>query len=131
MADEEALIKVFSNLFSNAVKYGQEQVHITLLQPKGEEDEVIIQIANDGPIIPEEMKERIFEPFYRLKETIRQKGTGIGLALARSLVELHKGRLFLDDTWPGMNIFTLILPRRPQPGNKKKNRSQFHSNTTK
>jgi signal transduction histidine kinase len=110
MADEEALNKIFSNLFSNAVKYGQEQVFVRLLPPKNEEDNIVIEIANDGPLIPEEMKERIFEPFYRLKETIRQKGTGIGLALARSLVELHKGRLFLDDSWPGMNKFKLILP---------------------
>ena len=128
MADEEALNKIFSNLISNAVKYGKGQVYVTLLQPKGEEDEVVIQIANDGPLIPEEMKERIFEPFYRLKETIRQKGTGIGLALARSLVTLHKGQLILEDTWPGMNIFTLVLPRRPGTDTKKKNKTKTVSN---
>jgi signal transduction histidine kinase/ligand-binding sensor domain-containing protein len=110
MADEEALNKIFSNLFSNAVKYGQGQVFVRLLQPGSEDNEMVIEFANDGPVIPQEMKERIFEPFYRLKETSRQKGTGIGLALARSLAELHKGRLFLDDTWPGMNKFKLILP---------------------
>ncbi|MDV6220832.1 two-component regulator propeller domain-containing protein [Flavitalea sp. BT771] len=110
MADEEALNKIFSNLFSNAVKYGQAQVFVRLLPPTNEEGNIIIEIANDGPVIPQEQKERIFEPFYRLKETIRQKGTGIGLALARSLVELHKGQLFLDDSWPGMNKFKLILP---------------------
>jgi len=111
MADEEALNKIFSNLFSNAVKYGEGQVFVRLLPPENEEGSIVIEIANDGPIIPQEMKERIFEPFYRLKESIRQKGTGIGLALARSLVELHKGQLFLDDSWPGMNKFKLILPK--------------------
>jgi signal transduction histidine kinase/ligand-binding sensor domain-containing protein len=111
MADEEALNKIFSNLFSNAVKYGQGQVFVRLLPPENEEGSIVIEIANDGPVIPQEMKERIFEPFYRLKETNRQKGTGIGLALARSLVELHKGQLFLDDSWPGMNKFKLILPK--------------------
>ncbi|MBN9382434.1 MAG: histidine kinase [Chitinophagaceae bacterium] len=131
MADEEALNKVFSNLFSNAVKYGQGQVFIRLLPPAGEEDDIVIEIANDGSIIPQEMKERIFEPFYRLKETHRQKGTGIGLALARSLVELHKGALFLDDAWPGMNKFKLVLPRRPQPGNKEKSWLKPYYNPTK
>ncbi|HEY4208528.1 MAG TPA: ATP-binding protein, partial [Puia sp.] len=115
MADEEALNKIFSNLFSNAVKYGQEQVYVKLLPQRSDDEDILIEIANDGPIIPAEMKERIFEPFYRLKETIRQKGTGIGLALARSLVELHKGQLFLDDDWPGMNKFVLVLPARHQP----------------
>ncbi|HEY8969473.1 MAG TPA: ATP-binding protein, partial [Puia sp.] len=133
MADEEALNKIFSNLFSNAVKYGQEHVYVKLLPPQAEGD-IVIEIANDGPIIPPEMKERIFEPFYRLKETIRQKGTGIGLALARSLVELHKGRLFLDDSpaanevWPGMNKFVLVLPARPQTDKKEKSVPKTHSN---
>jgi len=111
MADEEALNKIFSNLFSNAVKYGHKQVFVKLLQPKNEENNIVIEFSNDGTLIPQELKERIFEPFYRLKETNRQKGTGIGLALARSLVELHKGQLFLDDAWPGMNKFKLILPK--------------------
>jgi len=158
MADEEALNKIFSNLFSNAVKYGQEQVHVRLLPPqyvrktgslknlprfpetsdvcppdnepevRGDDAEIVIEIANDGAIIPAEMKERIFEPFYRLKETMRQKGTGIGLALARSLVELHKGQLFLDDNWPGMNKFVLVLPARPEPGTKDKAATKTHSN---
>jgi signal transduction histidine kinase len=55
------------------------------------------------------MKEKIFEPFYRLK-TEKQKGTGIGLALARSLAELHKGTLNLKESNNGLNVFILCLP---------------------
>jgi signal transduction histidine kinase/ligand-binding sensor domain-containing protein len=109
MADEEALRKIFSNLFSNAVKYGEQKITVRLSSASAGNGDIVIEIANDGPIIPAEMKERIFEPFYRLKETNKQKGTGIGLALARSLVLLHKGQLFLDDNWPGMNKFVLEL----------------------
>jgi len=109
MADEEALRKIFSNLFSNAVKYGEQKIIVRLSSASAGNGDIVIEIANDGPIIPAEMKERIFEPFYRLKETNKQKGTGIGLALARSLVLLHKGQLFLDDNWPGMNKFVLEL----------------------
>jgi len=58
------------------------------------------------------MKEKIFEPFYRLKETAKQKGTGIGLALARSLAQLHKGDLFMKDPEEKMNVFVLRLPYR-------------------
>jgi signal transduction histidine kinase len=71
------------------------------------------------------MKEKIFEPFFRLKETIRQKGTGIGLALARSLVELHNGKLYLKDSKDGLNTFVLELPVHPEQSvtiKQKKNR---------
>ena len=60
------------------------------------------------------MKEKIFEPFFRLKETIRQKGTGIGLSLARSLAELHNGKLYLKDSKNGLNTFVMELPVRPE-----------------
>jgi len=108
-ADKEALYKIFSNLFSNAVKYAQKKVNVRLLFPVQAPHTFIVEFANDGHLIPPEMKERIFEPFYRLKETSRQKGTGIGLTLARSLTELHKGRLYLDDTREGMNIFVFQM----------------------
>lgn len=109
LADQEALIKIFSNLFSNAVKYAVSEVHICMIQDK-KNNELVVEISNDGFLIPDELKEKIFEPFYRLKETIKQKGTGIGLSLARSLTELHHGRLFLKDPQDGMNTFVLNLP---------------------
>ena len=58
---------------------------------------LIIEIENDGYIIPEELKEKIFEPFFRIEKTKHQMGTGIGLALSRSLAELHKGKLYMKE----------------------------------
>jgi signal transduction histidine kinase/ligand-binding sensor domain-containing protein len=122
MADEEALHKIFSNLFSNAVKYAAGTVHIRLLPAAKDGRLLTVEICNDGFEIPAEMKEKIFEPFYRLKETIRQKGTGIGLALARSLAELQKGRLYVKENTGGLNTFVLELPFRPddRPDTKKR-----------
>ena len=116
MADEEALHKIFSNLLSNAVKYASNKVYVRLGQPGQGEEDFTLEVWSDGYLIPPEMKEKIFEPFYRLKETIRQKGTGIGLALARSLAELHHGRLYLKDSQGGFNIFILSLPKTPGTG---------------
>ena len=110
MADAEALNKIFNNLFSNATKYAESKVNIKLIAPDKEKEKLIIEISNDGYIIPRGMKEKIFEPFFRLKETLKKKGTGIGLALARSLVELHKGDIYLKDPENGMNIFVVRLP---------------------
>jgi signal transduction histidine kinase len=58
------------------------------------------------------MKEKIFEPFFRLKETEKQKGTGIGLALSLSLTELHKGALSLKEPENNMNVFSVSIPLR-------------------
>ncbi len=110
MADVEALNKIFSNLFSNAVKYANKEVSIKLTVPTKGIEHLFIEFCNDGFTIPNEMKEKIFEPFYRLKQTLKQKGTGIGLALARSLAELHKGRLFMKVSEEKMNVFVLQLP---------------------
>ncbi len=113
-ADEEALQKIFSNLFSNAIKYAEKKVHIRLLPTDMNNDHLVIEIENDGNIIPPEMKEKIFEPFFRLKQSSKQKGTGIGLTLARSLAELHNGSLYLKNSETGLNLFVLILPVRAE-----------------
>src|SRR5688572_12137121 len=121
MADGEALLKIFSNLLSNATQYAKSKVSIQLIPPKEGEHFLVVEIANDGFIIPKAMKEKIFEPFFRLKETVKQKGTGIGLALARSLAELHQGELYLKDKEEGQNVFVLKLPYASnlQKGNAK------------
>lgn len=110
MADQDALNKIFSNVFSNAIKYAASQVQVLLL-PFQEGDSLFnIEVANDGYLIPYDMKEKIFEPFFRLKKTEKQKGTGIGLALARSLAQLHKGSLCLKETNNDLNTFVISLP---------------------
>jgi ligand-binding sensor domain-containing protein/signal transduction histidine kinase/DNA-binding response OmpR family regulator len=108
--DPEAFTKILSNLFSNAIKYAGSTVIVKLLPFGSDDDKLNIEFRNDGPLIPQELKEKIFEPFYRIKETDKQPGTGIGLPLARSLAELHKGELTLKQQDGGMNIFLLSLP---------------------
>lgn len=110
LADAEALTKVFHNLFSNAVKYGQKDVQAKLFQPGKTGNKLIIEISNDGNLIPADLKEKIFEPFFRLKEVNKQKGTGLGLALARSLVELHNGRIYVKESASNQNVFVVELP---------------------
>jgi signal transduction histidine kinase len=123
MADAEALNKIFSNLINNAVKYADREVNIQLLAPREEDCFLRIEISNDGYIIPDKMKEKIFEPFYRLKENRKQKGTGIGLALARSLVELHQGKLYVKNTANSMNVFTVTLPYQYHLNKRKNNKN--------
>lgn len=108
-ADEDALSKIYNNLFSNAVKYAQQEVVIKMeaVQP----GQYSTEFTNDGLKIPEDKKEKIFEPFYRAKGAEKHKGTGIGLALSRSLATLHKGSLYLKKTdRANYNTFVLLLP---------------------
>lgn len=108
-ADDDALNKIYCNLFSNAVKYAQQVVMIKM--EAGPPAHFTTEITSDGYVIPESKREKIFEPFYRLKGTEKHKGTGIGLALSRSLASLHKGTLCLKKTdTPGYNTFVLCLP---------------------
>ncbi|MFP9114411.1 two-component regulator propeller domain-containing protein [Flavobacterium sp. RHBU_3] len=105
--DEEAFRKVLSNLFSNAVKYSQKEIKITL---RDGDNAFVVEIKNDGPVIPAELHKKIFEPFFRLPGDSKSNGTGIGLSLAHSLVELHNGTLAIDETVTDMNAFVLTLP---------------------
>ncbi|WP_165760445.1 ligand-binding sensor domain-containing protein [Niastella populi] len=118
LVDEDALNKILSNLFSNAVKYADSQITAQLYPVQKDDAHFIFEISNDGVQIPAAMREQIFEPFYRIKENIRQKGTGIGLTLARSLTLLHQGQLYVKEDTIVLNTFILKLPLQP-PAKKK------------
>lgn len=96
LIDEEAVTKVCSNLFNNAIKYSS--TYIKAILSTDEDGRVFrITVKNDGAPIPPDMRERIFEAFFQIKEAHpTQPGSGIGLTLASSLVQLHNGRLYID-----------------------------------
>ena len=106
--DEEAFTKIISNLLTNAIKYSETYIRIRLYS---EGERLLLSVCNDGLVIPVEMREEIFKPFIQYKTgTLRSvPGTGIGLALARSLAELHEGTLCMEDSMEN-NCFLLSLP---------------------
>ena len=107
--DTEALYKIMNNLVDNAIKYGKSELKIVLsINP--DKDQFSIRIFSDGPKIAPEIRNKIFEPFFRARETEMQRGTGIGLSISRSLAELHQGSLCLEISGPEGNIFVVILP---------------------
>lgn len=106
-ADRNALIKVLNNLFSNAVKYSEHDITIHL---STDSKQAVVLIDNDGPIIPEEVRDKIFDPFYQLKKNANaSSSSGIGLYLARSMSELMHGTLAYKEH-EGLNRFELNLP---------------------
>lgn len=112
--DREAFSKIVSNLVNNALKYSDSRISLELLPPSGEERMFTLLVTNDGYLIPDSEAENIFSPFYRLKETENRLGSGIGLSLAHSLAEFHRGRLFYRQTTDGLNQFVLMLPEQQE-----------------
>jgi signal transduction histidine kinase len=106
--DAERLGRVLRNLLGNAQKYGRENGTISVVLERGATD-VCISVADDGPGIPIDDQERIFERFYRVHGT-GSAGTGLGLAIARGLVELHGGRLSVESTPGRGSTFRVALP---------------------
>ena len=100
--DKEALTKILSNLFNNAIKYAASHIQVQLFPQSADNNGYFsITVSNDGQQIPSDMKETIFEPFVQIKNTSAGQpivGTGIGLPLARSLAELHRGKLYLKES---------------------------------
>src|SRR3990167_263891 len=88
-----ALKRAFSNLIENAVKYG-EKTDVSLQR---QEEKLQIKIVDEGPGIPEEQLEKVFEPFYRVDpaRSPEKSGTGLGLAVARDIIRTHGGAITL------------------------------------
>jgi len=108
--DQEALTKIVSNLFNNAIKFAKAKIKLTLSK---EADSFQFSICNDGVKIDESLREKIFEPFYQADTKNNERiiaGTGLGLPLARSLAELHNGSLLCIHTDNDFNCFQLNLP---------------------
>jgi signal transduction histidine kinase len=103
-ADGSLLTAALVNLVKNAVQASPsgERVQVT---GRAQEGRYAIQVRDSGPGVPEAERERIFEPFF----TTREKGTGLGLPLARKIIRAHGGELELTST-PGATTFTVTLP---------------------
>lgn len=108
--DREAFAKIINNLLSNALKYSDKYIRLELLPPSGEMRQFTVSVTNDGPLIPADEATHIFNPFYRSKATENKEGSGIGLSLAQSLAEFHRGTLAYRQTADGLNQFVLTLP---------------------
>ncbi len=109
--DTEAMKQALANLVDNAVKYSGDGRRITVAaRPDG--DGVSVEVADEGVGIPLSERERIFEKFYRIgrSETQGRRGSGVGLALVKHIVEAHGGRVTVDGRPGAGSRFTLHVP---------------------
>jgi len=119
VADVARLERAVLNLLGNAHKHGRAGGDIRI-SVAGAGEEASLVVADDGPGIPATERERIFERFYRIAEDglRRPDGSGLGLPIARAMVELHGGRLTLDSASRPGATFRIRLPRRTNRTNR-------------
>ena len=112
MGDGDRLAQVFSNLIDNALKFTPEngQVHISAEMVA---KNIMIKIADTGLGIPEVDREKIFDRFYQ-SETSRKygkkKGFGLGLSIAREIIQSHYGNIWVEDNAGQGSVFVVKLP---------------------
>jgi signal transduction histidine kinase len=116
--DEDLLHRVIANLVLNAVQAARGPVKITVSVaavqaseiPHGTnlEHAVRLQVRDTGPGIPEEVRERLFQPFV----SGRSGGSGLGLAIVQRAVEAHRGLVLVDSTPGAGTTFTIFLPAK-------------------
>ena len=112
VADPFRLEQVFRNILDNALAAGSPPVPIEVRAAAAELDgqpAIRIAVRDNGPGIAPEQRSKIFDPFF----TTKAKGTGLGMAIAKRIVEAHGGRIAIGDgDGPGA-VFLITLPRGP------------------
>lgn len=109
--DAERIHQVVSNLIENAVRHSPEGGTV-LISARQDSDNVILQVADEGPGVQPEERERVFERFYRsdVSRSSDSGGSGLGLAIARWIVDLHGGRISVGDNQPKGCRVSVVLP---------------------
>ncbi|MCS7250249.1 MAG: PAS domain S-box protein [candidate division WOR-3 bacterium] len=122
--DPDRFSSVISNLLDNAIKYSPEKGKITILLQKIEPETKILKerkmksnipylllgINNEGPTIPKEYQEKIFEKFERIELKPGIKGIGLGLTIVKNIVKLHKGDIWIESSEEKGTTFYILIP---------------------
>nr|MBP6599623.1 two-component sensor histidine kinase [Giesbergeria sp.] len=111
------LRRAVRNLLENARRYSQGDITVSLRRSPHQPGMAEVRVSDHGPGVPEALRERIFEPFYRLPgASERAGGVGLGLALVRSIAQRHGGRVYCEDRADGGGAcFVLELPLQVLP----------------
>lgn len=111
MGEERLLRRALRNLLENARRYGGEQVLLELARQGGPAGRWELRVCDRGPGVPADMRERIFEPFFRLPGHAEQAGgVGLGLSLVKQIAERHQGSVRCEAREGGGSCFVLSLP---------------------
>lgn len=110
------IYRVVYNLVENAIKYNHSGGQVTVTSYQKDKN-VYLSVEDTGSGIPRELKERVFEPFFRVDKSRSRElgGVGLGLALVHEIVRAHDGSITVKDNPSGGTIFEVVLPQHLQP----------------
>ncbi len=100
--------QVFTNLISNSLKYAPANTTVSI-SARVQGEAIHVQVSNQGPQVPPEHLERIFDKFYRVTAADRVTGTGLGLSICKGIIEAHDGRIWAQNLSDGL-AFNFTLP---------------------
>ena len=111
--NEDKIGTILNNLLDNAAKYSHPQGTITVQLALWEQDQVLVSVIDEGPSIPADQRDRIFQRFYRLDNSDARSiyGLGLGLHIAQALVTAMDGQIWVDEADGSGNRFCFTLPR--------------------
>lgn len=109
--DQDRIRQVLQNLIDNAIKYSPTGSSVSVLVKKSS-NEILVSVSDEGHGVPDNEKEKIFLKFYRASSAASKEapGTGLGLTIAKSIVERHKGKIWAEDNSPSGSCFIFTLP---------------------
>ena len=108
MGDRNMLFQVLANLLDNALKYSPEQGQISISLQQPALNCIELSIRDSGPGIPDELRDKVFQRFYRLEESRTTPGNGLGLSLVRAVCDLHDIEIQLHNGNPGTEVRLMI-----------------------
>ncbi|MBI3985881.1 MAG: cyclic nucleotide-binding domain-containing protein [Lentisphaerae bacterium] len=110
--DADKILRILQNLVNNAVEAFGEKKGRVRVRAEDRDDHVLLSVSDNGPGIPEHLRARVFEPFTTHG---KPKGTGLGMAIAKSFVEAHHGRLWFESVTGKGTAFFIQLPVQQPP----------------
>ena len=121
-ADRDMIYQVVYNLVDNAVKFTDENGEISVFAGENKEGRIFVSIENTGEGISSEETGRIFERFYKVDKSRSYdvKSAGLGLYLCKTIIEMHKGKIFAESEKGRFTRFTFLLPQ-----NKNRTKTSF------
>src|SRR5262245_22684028 len=109
--DRERIVQVVGNLYENALKFSPSQSEVVTRVIPGDADVITISVSDSGPGVPDAHKEKIFQKFHQVKhgKRVAGQGVGLGLAICKTIVEAHRGKIWVEDNPQGGSVFSFLL----------------------
>src|SRR5262245_44722967 len=109
--DRERIVQVIGNLYENALKFSPSRSEIVTRVGQGKAREMRIAVSDSGPGVPDDQKGRIFQKFHQLRrgKNVAGHGVGLGLAICKTIVEAHRGQIWVEDNPNGGSVFLFVL----------------------